>query len=255
MIRFKNVTKRYAGAPVPAVSSLNLEIKDSEFLVLLGESGCGKTSILKMINRLLEPSDGVIEVDGRSIFEQNLIEWRRSIGYVIQQIGLFPHMSIADNIMIVPRLLKWSEDQIQKRLSELFTLIALPEEEFRDRLPRELSGGQQQRVGLARALAFKPKILLMDEPLGALDPLTRDQMQQDIMKIQKQLGLTVVMVTHDMTEALLMGDQIAVMLGGEIVQQGTGQELLRKPKNDYVRNLMAAPSRHAEVLEALKRDE
>lgn len=252
MIQFKKVSKIFGGSQEAAVDELDLEIKKSEFLVLLGESGCGKTTTLKMINRLVEPSSGVIEVDGEALQERDPILWRRSVGYVIQRIGLFPHMTVEENMMIVPKLLKWTPSRMQKRLNELFELIALPMDEFRSRFPRELSGGQQQRIGLARALAFEPKILLMDEPLGALDPITRDSIQQDIIKIQKTLGLTVVMVTHDMTEALLMGDRIAVMLKGKIVQLGTGRELLRNSKDDYVKALMETPSRHADIVEELK---
>lgn len=252
MIQFRQVTKKFQGSQNAAVDQLDLEIREGEFLILLGESGCGKTTTLKMINRLVEPSEGVVEVEGKPVKDRDPIEWRRSVGYVIQRIGLFPHMTIEENMMVVPKLLNWSENKIQSRLEELFDLIALPMQDFKDRLPRELSGGQQQRIGLARALAFNPRILLMDEPLGALDPITRDVIQQDIIKIQKRLGLTVVMVTHDMTEALLMGDRIAVMLQGKIVQLGTGRELLKNAKNDYVKALMDTPSRHADIVEDLK---
>lgn len=252
VIEFRDVSKSFNPNHPPAVKNMNLEIQSGEFLVLLGESGCGKTTTLKMINRLVEPSTGSIEVDGRSILEKDIIEWRRSVGYVIQRIGLFPHLTIEENILVVPKLLGWSRDRMQSKLSQLFEMIGLEEAQFKDRFPRELSGGQQQRIGVARALAFEPNILLMDEPFGALDPITRDQMQQDLLGIRKKLDLTIVMVTHDMTEALMLADRIAVMSGGEIQQLGSGSELLKNPSNQYVSKLMETPSRHAQIVDELK---
>ena len=250
MISLTNVTKRFA-PQAPAVDGLSMHIRHGELLVLLGESGCGKTTTLKMINRLIEPTSGTIEVDGENVMRADPVQLRRHIGYVFQGIGLFPHLSIEENVAIVPRLLGWEADAINRRVDELLELVNLNPKEHRKRLPKELSGGQRQRVGLARALAARPKIMLMDEPFGAIDPINRDALQDEFAKIHKTLGLTTVMVTHDMTEALLMADRIAVMHRGKIAQTGTPHELLTKPANDYVKGLIAAPKRHADQLEAL----
>ena len=250
-IRLDKVFKSFDGGSTFAVRDLTLSIKRGEFIVLLGESGCGKTTTLKMINRLVEPTRGLIEVSGVNVQSQDAVQLRRGIGYSFQGTGLFPHLTIADNIAIVPRLLKWSAEEITTRIDELLDLVHLEPKTFRDRMPSELSGGQRQRVGVARALAARSKIMLMDEPFGALDPLTRDAVQKQYLEIHHTLGLTTVMVTHDMTEALVMADRIAVMLGGSIVQLSTPTTILNSPSHDYVRTLMDKPKEQARVLQHL----
>ncbi|MEX0885119.1 MAG: ATP-binding cassette domain-containing protein [Phycisphaeraceae bacterium] len=252
MIRFREVSKRYGdGDAPPAVDRLSLEVRDGELLVLLGESGCGKTTTLKMINRLIEPTGGRIELDGQDVQRLDAVALRRKIGYVFQGIGLFPHLSVAENVAVVPRLLGWPRRQIAERVDELLALVNLPAETMRDRNPAELSGGQQQRVGVARALAARPRIMLMDEPFGALDPLTRDALQEEYRRLHEELGLTTVMVTHDMTEALLLADRIAVMRTGRLIGLGTPAELLTAPGHADVAAMMQTPRRHAARVEAL----
>jgi osmoprotectant transport system ATP-binding protein len=247
MIRLENVTKAYA-AGEPAVRSLTLEVPDREFAVLIGPSGCGKSTTLSMINRLVEPTSGTISVDGQDTAALEPVALRRRIGFVFQGIGLFPHLTVAENIGITPRLLGWTRDDIRARIKELLALVRLESEHYAERLPRELSGGQQQRVGLARALAAQPKIMLMDEPFGALDPLVRDELGSDYRAIHTELGLTTILVTHDMTEALLLADKIAVMRAGEIVQSGSPEELLRAPVDEFVRAMIETPRRRAQRL-------
>ncbi len=254
MIVLKQVSKTYDTGHI-AVCNVSLEVPAGQLLVLLGGSGCGKTTTLKMINRLVEPTSGRIEVDGRDVLSIDPVQLRRSIGYVLQGSGLFPHMSVADNIAVVPRLLDWPADRIDKRVDELLRLVHLPPAEFRARMPQQLSGGQQQRVGFARALAAGPKVMLLDEPFGALDPLTRDELRNEFLQIRRQLGLTAVMVTHDMTEALLSADQIAVMNAGKLLRVGTPHELLRNPGDDFVAALMSSPKRQADQVEALVGDD
>lgn len=251
MIRFQEVTKSYNRGTVTAVDRLTLEVRAGELLVLLGESGCGKTTTLKMVNRLIEPTSGTIEVDGVNNRKVDAVKIRRGIGYVFQGVGLFPHMTIGQNIAVVPGLLGWDNKQTDVRVAKLLDLVGLDPIEYRDRYPRELSGGQRQRVGVARALAAKPMIMLMDEPFGALDPLTRDALQDEFVRIHKKLDLTTIMVTHDMTEALLMADRIAVMGGGCVLREGTPHELMTNPNDEYVRTLMQTPKRQADRLEAL----
>lgn len=250
MISFDSVTKIYPG-DVKAVDRVSFQIEPGEFLVLLGESGCGKTTTLKMINRLIDISSGTITVDDDDVMQVPVVDLRRRIGYVFQGVGLFPHMTVGENIAVQPHLLKWSKSQIDERVVELLDMVNLPAVDYADRMPHELSGGQRQRIGVARALAARPRTMLMDEPFGALDPLTRDQLQQDFVKLHQKLSLTTVMVTHDMTEALLLADRIAVMQAGRILQIGTPHELLAEPTHDYVRELMQTPKRQAERLEAL----
>ena len=209
-----------------AVDNLSLEVSEGELLVLIGPSGCGKTTSLKMINRLVQPDSGAVFVNGRDVSEVPATELRRHIGYVIQQVGLFPHMSVADNVAAVPRLLKWEKDRIDDRVKELLNLVGLPADEFADAWPSRLSGGEAQRVGVARALAADPPILLMDEPFGAVDPLTREVLQREFLRIQSTLGKTVVFVTHDLDEAIRLGDRIAVMNEGRLAAVAAPGELL-----------------------------
>ena len=253
VIRLEDLTKRY-GATL-AVDSMSLDVARGEFLVLLGSSGCGKTTTLKMINRLIKPTSGRVWIDGRdaSTVEPHLL--RRQIGYCFQEVGLFPHMSVAENVSVTPRLLGWPEDRVRARVGELLDLVELEATSFAQRMPDELSGGQQQRVGIARALAAGPDVLLMDEPFGSLDPLTRDRLQRRFQSIQRELQISVVFVTHDMVEALVLGDRIAVMDGGCLVQVGTPRQLLLDPAGPIVAGLMETPRRQAEQVEALLEDE
>ena len=234
MIRLEAVTKRYQGAVNPAVDSLYLEIPRGEVVVLVGPSGCGKTTILKMINRLTEPTSGVIELDGRDVTSVEPHVLRRGIGYVIQQIGLFPHRTIADNIAAVPRLLGWDKGRIDERVDELVELVGLDPEMAR-RYPAALSGGQQQRAGVARALAADPPVLLMDEPFGAVDPIVRSRLQEELLRLQDRLAKTIVFVTHDIDEAIKLGDRVAILnIGGMLEQYAPPDELLREPANEFV---------------------
>lgn len=255
MIELIGVKKTFDSGKSYAVANTSFSVERGELLGLIGESGCGKTTTLKMINRLEEPSGGRILVGGRNVQEQNPEQLRRNIGYVFQGIGLFPHRTIAENVAAVPELLNWDADRIHRRCEEVLEMVGLPLDEYGQRNPGQLSGGQQQRVGVARALAAEPDIMLMDEPFGALDPITRAGLQEEFKHIQQRLELTVIMVTHDMTEALLMADRIAVMKGGEILQIGTPRDLLTNPQHDYVRELVEMPKRRADRLEELMRDE
>jgi osmoprotectant transport system ATP-binding protein len=248
MIGLQDLTKTYGASGRDAVRSLSLNVADGEFLVLIGPSGCGKTTTLNMINRLIEPSSGKIEIDGFDIRAVDAVALRRRMGFVFQAVGLFSHMTVAENIGITPKLLGWDRGRIAARVDELLTLVRLEPEVFRGRMAGALSGGQQQRVGVARALAAEPRIMLMDEPFGALDPLTRDDLAMDYRRIHDQLGLTTVLVTHDMTEALILADRVAVMRDGNVVQVGTPNELLNRPADDFVRELIETPKRRAHIL-------
>ena len=236
-IEFRSVSKKFGGGGF-AVDHLSFTVEEGTTMALVGPSGCGKTTSLKMINRLTDPTDGEILVGGRSIVTLPLLELRRSLGYVIQYIGLFPHMTVAENIAVVPKLLKWPKAKIDNRVDELLDLVGLPPAEYRHRRPRALSGGQQQRVGVARALAADPPILLMDEPFGALDPITRVHLQGELVQIQRKLHKTIVIVTHDMDEAVRLGDRIAVLQAGRLIQLGTPATLLATPANDFVADLL-----------------
>lgn len=249
MISLRDVSKIYPG-DVRAVDSVSVEIEAGETVVLLGASGCGKTTTLKMINRLEEPTRGHIHVDGRDVTSVDAVTLRRSVGYVFQGIGLFPHWTVADNVAAVPRLLGWDERRIEERVIDLLGRVGLDPEQHAQRLPAELSGGQQQRVGVARALAAEAKVLLMDEPFGAVDPVTRDGLQQELVAMREQLGLTIVLVTHDVTEALLLADRVAVMDGGRILQIDTPSALFAAPAHDKVAQLLDTPRRQADRLHA-----
>lgn len=236
MLEFKDVTKKYADGTV-AVSDFNLNINKGEFVCFIGPSGCGKTTTMKMVNRLIDVTEGKIMVNGKDIKEQNAVELRRSMGYVIQQIGLMPHMTIEENIVLVGTLLKWSKEEKEKRARELLKLVDMPEE-FLKRYPHELSGGQQQRIGVLRALAANPPLILMDEPFGALDPITRDALQEEFKKLQRELDKTIVFVTHDMDEAIKLADKIVIMRDGQVVQADTPEEILRNPANQFVEDFL-----------------
>lgn len=251
MIVLDAVSKHYEAAERPAVDRVSLTVHAGELLVLLGGSGSGKTTTLKMINRLIEPTDGRITVGGKDVLKLNPVELRRGIGYVFQGIGLFPHLTIAENVAVVLRLLRWSESRIRERVDELLQLVHLPPPRYRSRMPSELSGGQQQRVGFARALAAGPQVMLLDEPFGALDPITRDELRGEFLSLRKQFNLTAVMVTHDMTEALLSADRIAVMREGRLLRIGTPRQLLADPGDEFVAALLSSPKRQTEQLEAL----
>jgi osmoprotectant transport system ATP-binding protein len=244
MIALEGVSLSYG--EVAAVRAVSLAVPRGGFFVLIGESGCGKTTTLHLINRLIEPTAGRVLIDGIDARGQDPAALRRGMGFIFQAIGLFPHMTVAENVGITPRLLRWPKSEIEARIDALLELVGLPG--FRGRLPAALSGGQRQRIGLARALAAKPAIMLMDEPFGALDPLTRDDLTTEYRAIHDRLGLTTVLVTHDMTEALLLADTIAVMREGRIVQTGTPQELLSAPADDLVRSLIENPKRRAAQL-------
>jgi len=251
MIVLENVSKSYDGGTHFTVHNVSLHVPRGKLLALLGGSGCGKTTTLKMINRLIDPTSGRVIVDGRDVRQTDPVQLRRRIGYVFQGSGLFPHMTVAENIAVVPKLLKWPKARTQSRVDELLDLVKLPAEQYRGRLPRQLSGGQQQRVGFARALAVGPQVMLLDEPFGALDPVTRDELREEFLNLRQALGLTAVMVTHDMMEALLSADLIAVMNAGRLLQIGSPQDLIARPADDFVAALLASPRHQTEQLEAL----
>ena len=236
MIRFENVSKKYGDHFV--IEGLDLTVNRGEFLVLVGPSGCGKTTTLKMINRLIPLTTGTIFINNKRVSDYNINELRWNIGYVLQQIALFPHLSIEDNIAIVPELKKWKQKQVKERIKELLLLVGLDYEDYRKRMPGELSGGQQQRIGVIRALAADPDILLMDEPFSALDPISREKLQNELIHIQKKIKKTIVFVTHDMQEALKMADRICLLNDGKIVQIDTPENIIHKPKNAFVKSFI-----------------
>jgi osmoprotectant transport system ATP-binding protein len=236
----RDVTKRYRPDLPPAVDRLTLDVPAGEVCVLVGPSGCGKSTALKMINRLIEPTSGEITIDGRDSRGLAPAALRRRIGYVIQQVGLLPHLSVAANVATVPRLLGWERERIAARVAEMLDLVGLPAEEFGRRYPSELSGGQQQRIGLARALAGDPPLMLMDEPFSAVDPITRERLQGDFLKLHRQVAKTVVFVTHDIDEAVRMADRIAVIRAGRLVQYAPAAEILARPADDFVRDFVGA---------------
>lgn len=242
MIKFENVSKRFGQTPV--LDNLSFEIPDGEFVVLIGPSGCGKTTTLKTINRLIEPNRGKIYIDGKDIAKMNPVELRRGIGYVIQQIGLFPNMTVEQNITVVPKLLKYPKEKCEAIVHELLELVDMPYEENAHKYPSELSGGQQQRIGVLRALAASPPIILMDEPFGALDPITRDTLQDEVKRIQQKLQKTIVFVTHDMDEALKMADTIVFMNEGKILQMASPEEMLQNPADPIISGFMGKQIDH-----------
>jgi osmoprotectant transport system ATP-binding protein len=250
-IAFENVSKHYGEGAKAALDHVSLSIATGEFIALVGQSGSGKSTLLSTINRLIDPSEGVVRFDGEDVQKLDPIALRRRIGYVFQDIGLFPHMTLAENIAITPRLLGWDRDRQAARADELLNLVQLPPAQYRDRLPRELSGGQRQRIGVARAIAAEPRVVLMDEPFGALDLRTRDALTRDYRKLHDQLKLTTVMITHDVIEAVLLADRIAVMQDGRLLGLGTPKALMTDPQNAEVRALMEMPRRQAERLTAL----
>jgi len=238
MIRLREVTKTFQGMTLPAVDSLSFDVEEGEFVTLVGPSGCGKTTTLKMINRIIEPTSGTIEIGGRDALSIEAHELRRSIGYVIQQIGLFPHRTVSQNIATVPTLLDWDGPRITRRIGELIDLVGL-EPSMLDRYPAELSGGQQQRVGVARALAADPPVLLMDEPFGAVDPIVRAKLQTEFLELHRRLNKTVVFVTHDVDEAVFLGTRTALLnIGGVLEQYDVPERVLAEPANDFVRDFL-----------------
>ncbi len=254
-IELIQLTKHYAGQPVPAVDSVTMTIPAGELVVFVGPSGCGKTTTMKMVNRLIEPTSGRILLGGEDVTTTNPVELRRRIGYVIQSIGLFPHMTINENIGLVPKMLKWSGPRIADRTAELLELVGLDPSKYGKRYPRQLSGGQQQRVGVARALAADPPVLLMDEPFGATDPITRERIQREFRSLQQTLGKTVIFVTHDFEEALLLGDRVAVLTdGSQIAQYDTPLALLSAPADEHVRAFVGG-SAHVRMLGLLSAGE
>jgi len=237
-IEFQEICKKFVNTGYYAADHLSFQIMEGEFITILGSSGCGKTTLLKMINRLYEPDEGKIVLFGEDISTVDAVKVRRRIGYVIQQVGLFPHMTIAENIATVPKLLKWEKDKIEQRVTELMTLVGLEPEEFKGRYPGQLSGGQQQRVGLARALAIEPKIMLMDEPFGAVDAITRTLLQDQLLDLHKGLKRTFLLVTHDIHEAFKLGDRVMIMNEGQIIQFDRPEQIIREPGDEFVATLI-----------------
>ena len=244
MIKIKNITKSYDDNII-AVNSINIDIAEGEIFALLGKSGCGKTTTLKMINRLIEYDSGNIYINDREIREIDPITLRRNMGYVIQEIGLFPHLTIEANITVVPKLLKWNSERIVKAMTDVMDIIKLSKTLLK-RYPHQLSGGQKQRIGVARAIIANPDIILMDEPFGALDPITREELQQEFMNLQKQIKKTIIFVTHDIFEAFTLGNKVAIMDNGKVVQMGIPHDLLINPKNNFVKKFIG--KHHASLL-------
>lgn len=249
MVKFKNVVKTYGN--LVAVKNLDLEIPEGELVVLIGPSGCGKTTTLKMVNRLIEPTSGSIFIRDRNVMDLNPVALRREIGYVIQQIGLFPNMTIEQNIDVVPRLLGWPAEKRKRRVYELLEMVGMEPDIYAPRYPNELSGGQQQRIGVLRALAAEPPLILMDEPFGALDPIARESLQDELKSLHSRLNKTTIFVTHDMDEALKLADRVVVMNQGEVVQVATPETLLRKPANDFVASFIGKNRLNGESLQSV----
>lgn len=237
MIELKNINKVYEDG-FQALKGIDLTFEEGQINVLIGPSGCGKTTTMKLLNRLIDYTDGELTIDGQLIKDINPIDLRRQMGYVIQSIGLFPHMTIYDNVAAVPKLLKWDKEKISQKVDELLNMVDLDPDTYRNRYPNELSGGQQQRIGVARALAAEPKIILMDEPFSALDPISREQLQDELVNLQKNIKKTIIFVTHDMDEAIKIADQIILMRDGQVVQKGAPADLLANPANDFVKEFI-----------------
>lgn len=237
MIELKNINKVYEDG-FQALKGIDLTFEEGQINVLIGPSGCGKTTTMKLLNRLIDYTDGELTIDGQLIKDINPIDLRRQMGYVIQSIGLFPHMTIYDNVAAVPKLLKWDKEKINQKVDELLKMVDLDPDTYRNRYPNELSGGQQQRIGVARALAAEPKIILMDEPFSALDPISREQLQDELVNLQKDIKKTIIFVTHDMDEAIKIADQIILMRDGQVVQKGAPADLLANPANDFVKEFI-----------------
>ena len=254
MIELKNICKTYPGESNPAVDNLSLKVEKGEICVLVGPSGCGKTTTLKMINRLIEPSSGKIFIDGNNAIEKNPNKLRQDIGYVIQDIGLFPHMTVADNIATVPNLKDWEQSKIDQRVDELLNLIGLDPADTKSKYPAQLSGGQKQRIGVARAMAVDPPIMLMDEPFAAVDPITRTQLQNEFLNLQKKIQKTICFVTHDIDEAIKMGDKIAILNQGKLIQYDSPKNILFNPKNEFVEDFVGS-DRSLKVLNLIKVNE
>ncbi|GIP38714.1 glycine/betaine ABC transporter ATPase [Paenibacillus sp. J31TS4] len=248
MIRFDHVNKTYEDGFV-ALKDINLEFKEGELTVLIGPSGCGKTTLMKHINRLNNPTKGRVLIKDKNIAEIDPVKLRRSIGYVIQNVGLFPHMTIAQNVAVVPKLLGWDKEKIARRVDELLKLVNLDPDTYRSRYPSELSGGQQQRIGVIRALAAEADIILFDEPFSALDPISREQLQDELVRLQQDLKKTIVFVTHDMDEAIKIADTIVLMKDGEVMQTGSPEQILRHPANDFVKTFIGTKRLYAEPSE------
>ena len=237
MITYKNVKKSYGDREI--IKGVSFTVEQGEFVVMIGPSGCGKTTTVKMLNRLIEPSEGQILINGVDNKEMDLVKLRTSIGYVIQQIGLFPNMTVEENISVVPKIMKWDKEKTKKRVRELLDIVNMPYEEYGKKYPKQLSGGQQQRIGVLRALAVNPPIIIMDEPFGALDPITREILQSEVKKIQKELGITVLFITHDMHEAMKLADRVIFMDGGHILQEAAPKEMVLHPANEEIRKFIS----------------
>lgn len=237
-VEFKHINKQFKNSAYPALDDVSVSIEEGEFVTILGSSGCGKTTMIKMINRLYEPDSGDIHLFGKNIRDENPVELRRKIGYVIQQVGLFPHITVADNIATIPKILKWDKLKIKEETDRMLRLVQLDPDEFRSRYPAQLSGGQQQRVGLARALIANPRIMLLDEPFGAIDAINREILQNELKSIHEKSKCTYLFVTHDIREALKLGTKVIIMNEGRILQYATSDEIVENPADDFVANLI-----------------
>lgn len=254
-IEFQSVSKMFKKCDCPAVNDVSFTVREGEFVTILGSSGCGKTTLLKMVNRLYEPDKGNIFLFGENIADMDTVKLRRRIGYVIQQVGLFPHMTIEENVAVVPKLLKWEKAQTEKRVDELLEMAGLEPGKYRKRYPSQLSGGQQQRVGLARALAGDPQIMLLDEPFGALDAITRTGLQDELQRLHKKMNKTFLFVTHDINEALKLGSRVIIMNEGTIRQYGTPEEIVRHPVDPFVEMLIRSARNQEKLWEELLQEE
>ena len=237
-VEFKHINKQFKNSAYPALNDVSVSIEEGEFVTILGSSGCGKTTMIKMTNRLYEPDSGDILLFGKNIRDENPVELRRKIGYVIQQVGLFPHMTVAENIATIPKILKWDKQRIKEETDRMLRLVQLDPDEFRSRYPAQLSGGQQQRVGLARALIANPRIMLLDEPFGAIDAINREILQNELKSIHEKSKCTYLFVTHDIREALKLGTKVIIMNEGKILQYATPDEIVKEPADDFVANLL-----------------